>query len=56
MELVSTADHEAKYPHAGSVSDFESEHGVEYGPDAVDECEKLNKTCPAKKKKKAPCK
>ena len=47
MELVTTADHEATFPHAGSVSDFEKAHGVEYGTqEALDKAEELNGTCP----------
>ena len=30
MQLVDTASHEASFPHAGSVSQFEKYHGVKY--------------------------
>lgn len=30
MQLVKTEAHEASFPHAGSVSQFEKEHGVKY--------------------------
>jgi RHS repeat-associated protein len=47
MELVTTADHEATFPHAGSVSDFEKAHNVEYGTqEALDKAEELNGPCP----------
>jgi RHS repeat-associated protein len=49
MELVTTADHEATFPHAGSVSDFEKTHNVDYGTqESLDLAEKLNEKCPCK--------
>jgi RHS repeat-associated protein len=47
MELVLRVDHEATFPHAGSVSDFEKAHGVDYESDeAIAAAEELNKKCP----------
>ena len=44
MQLVTRKDHEAKFPHAGSVSDFEKAHGVKYEtPEAKKKASKLTK-------------
>lgn len=49
MELVTRADHEAKIPHSGSVSDYEKAHGVKYETDAGKaKAKALNKKCPCK--------
>ncbi|WP_353892009.1 RHS repeat domain-containing protein [Faucicola atlantae] len=43
MQLVTEADHEAKIPHSGSVSEFETTHGVTYGtPEAKKYAKDLN--------------
>ncbi len=31
IQLVETSAHEATFPHSGSVSQFEANHGVKYG-------------------------
>jgi len=47
MELVTTAAHEATFPHAGSVSDFEKTHDVEYESDEAKAlADELNEKCP----------
>ena len=47
MELVTRADHEATFPHSGSVSDFEQTHDVKYGKkEAKDLADELNGQCP----------
>jgi RHS repeat-associated protein len=47
MQLVTRLDHEAKFPHAGAVSDFEKTHGVEYeSEEAKDLADELNRKCP----------
>ena len=44
MQLVTRKDHEAKFPHAGSVSDFEKAHGVKYEtPEAKKKASNLTK-------------
>lgn len=35
MQLVKRSAHEATYPHAGSVEQFEKHLGVKYGPEGV---------------------
>jgi len=35
MQLVKTCDHEATYPHAGAVSQFEQKTGTKYGSSAA---------------------
>ncbi|ASY41314.1 type IV secretion protein Rhs [Taylorella equigenitalis] len=44
MQLVTTADHEATYPHSGSVSEYEKHHGVKYDTrEAKQKADELNK-------------
>ncbi|MBS9781626.1 MAG: HNH endonuclease [Gammaproteobacteria bacterium] len=53
MQLVSRKDHEATFPHKGSVKDFEDAHGVKYGtPEAKNKAKELNKLNKIPKKKK----
>ena len=46
MQLVTSADHNAKIPHSGSVSQFEKHHNVEYeSKEAKKLAKKLNAKC-----------
>ncbi|KGT97008.1 RHS repeat-associated core domain-containing protein, partial [Dickeya fangzhongdai] len=49
MQLVKTEAHEATFPHAGSVSQFEKHHGVEYeSPEAKRIAKEMNAPKPPK--------
>ncbi|MFW7377172.1 RHS repeat-associated core domain-containing protein, partial [Vagococcus fluvialis] len=49
VQLVKTEAHEATFPHAGSVSQFEKHHGVEYeSPEAKRIAKEINAPKPPK--------
>jgi A nuclease of the HNH/ENDO VII superfamily with conserved WHH len=46
MQLVTTADHKATFPHSGSVAEFEAHTNTKYGkPAAIQAAKGMNAKC-----------